>query len=68
MSGVLNPNLGRFVNFRYIIFVRVLDTMTVADEFRYERFVTEEQAIKALAERGDLMKKYVIIKEYSIIN
>lgn len=58
---------ARFVNHRFVIFERVLDTMKVDDEFRYERFVTEDLAIKALAERGDMAKRYVIIKEYAIV-
>lgn len=68
MSGVLNTKLPRFVNFRYVIFERVLDTMKVAEEFRYERYISEELAVAALSERGDLMKRYVIIKEYAVIN
>lgn len=65
--SILNNALPRYVGFQYVIYERVLNSLVISEDFRYQRFVEEEDALNALSASGNSVKKYVVLKEYSII-
>lgn len=65
--AILNSSQPRYVGYEYVIYERVLNTLIVSEDFRYQRFVEESDALSVLSSSGNSVKKYVVLKEYSII-
>ena len=58
----------RYISVAYAIYVRELDNIILADEFRYERFIEKADAYKALSQRGTTINRYLILEEYSVLD
>lgn len=65
--SILNSSLPRYIGYEYVIYERVLNSLIVSEDFRYQRFTSEDDAMIALSSFGNSVKKYVLIKELSII-
>lgn len=65
--SILSSSLPRYVGYEFVIYERVLNSLIVSEDFRYQRFTDEDAAMKALSASGNSVKKYVVIKELSII-
>lgn len=59
---------SRYISVVYAIYVRELDSIKLADEFRYERYTEKTQAYKALADKADTINRYLILEEYSVLD
>lgn len=65
--SILSSSLPRYIGYEYVIYERVLNSLIVSEDFRYQRFTSEDDAMIALSSFGNSVKKYVLIKELSII-
>lgn len=66
-SAPLNQ-YSRYIAVAYAIYVRELDSIKLADEFRYERFIEKTDAYAALADRADGTNQYLIFEEYTVLD
>lgn len=51
----------------YRVYTRKGKDLLLDGAFKYDVFISEEEALYAMIDRGDVTVPYVILKEYSVI-